>query len=408
MFGFQLCRTAVRPVTLETGAVDIFRPQQVRVLAAVRLVAGSAALLEGRLMAVLLLVLLGLVRVTAEAGVDRIGLHESRRLAGVRSVAVGALARRPRMLHLRVGNLLDGVVVAGDAQVLRAARSQDHLAVFRRLVAGLAHLVFERIVRERLQQLGRSRLVRVVALNAVGRRKRLILVRLLQVRVFRIVAVEAQRRGRLRQVEVKFFFAPLAGPVGHMAGFAAHVQSGVPAALLRYVEAGLVATEAQILLGVSRTGLQQLVLVVGDVRIMALDAIPYRRAVHNTFDFGGVLVGMASKAESVRRRGDELYPGDVFVRANLMTAQTAHRDRRVDRLALGFILMTLEALFRISVRVERDGMGRGPRRSPTEEYNRTEPQQRRVAAVPGPRSQLASLGHHGHLWNPPIGACARP
>ena len=57
-------------------------------------------------------------------------------------------------------------------------------------MAAVAHLVFEGIVHERLHQLRLCRLMWIVALNAIGVAEGLTAVRLDQVRVFRVVAVE--------------------------------------------------------------------------------------------------------------------------------------------------------------------------------------------------------------------------
>ena len=80
---------------------------------------------------------------------------------------------------------------------------KNYFSVFRRGVAGVAHLVFKRIVLERLHQLWTARLVRIVAGHAIGGGKRLVLMRRLQLRVFRVVTVEAQRRSRLGEMEIE-------------------------------------------------------------------------------------------------------------------------------------------------------------------------------------------------------------
>ena len=170
-----------------------------QVLAAVWFVASGATLLERRLVHMLLLVLLRLVLVAAQASVHRIGLHEARSLARVSIVAIGAFPRRTWVRYLGGFNLLPLVFMASETKSFRAGLHQHHLAILGGLVAGLAHLVLERIVRERLQQLGSFRLMRIVALGAVRAREGLIPVSLLQVRVLRIMAVEAKRRRSFRR-----------------------------------------------------------------------------------------------------------------------------------------------------------------------------------------------------------------
>ena len=146
-------------------------------------------------------------------------------------------------------------------------------------------------------KLGRRGLVRIVALHAIRRAKRLILVRLLQSFVLRIVAIDAQRRRRLGQMKIEFLFAALAGLVRHVARPTAHVQRRVPAALLRNVHADRVAAEAKIFLRPAFFRFQQLIFVIGLVRIMALQAVAPRRRVHHSLDVRRILIGMASETQ---------------------------------------------------------------------------------------------------------------
>src|SRR5208337_2349821 len=136
-------------VALQAQRVGLIDPQQVLVIVAVRIMADGATLLESWLVRVHLLALLRLLAVTAQANRHRVRLGEARRAAGVRVVAVGAIARRARMLHLRLLDLLSLVGVASDAYLLGGGLSQDNLAILGRLVAGIARLRFKRIVQER-------------------------------------------------------------------------------------------------------------------------------------------------------------------------------------------------------------------------------------------------------------------
>ena len=197
-------------------------------------------------MQVRLLHLLRLLAVAGQACIDRIRLQESRRLAGMRIVAGDAFALRARMLHLRLLNLLRLLAVAGNAEGLGVGLRQHDLAVLGRRVAGVAASAGERRMRERLHQLGLRRLVRIVALHAIGGGERLALVRLDQARILGIVAIEAQRRSRLGQVIVELNLALLADLVGDVASLATHVQRGVPAALLGNVQSLLVAGQAEV------------------------------------------------------------------------------------------------------------------------------------------------------------------
>src|SRR5215469_13342683 len=100
MLGFDRLRLGLRAVALEAERVAL-RTQQLRLISAVRLVAGRASLLERGLMPNCFLCLTGLVRVASQADVDSVGLRQALRLTRVRIVAVSAVARRARMLYLR-------------------------------------------------------------------------------------------------------------------------------------------------------------------------------------------------------------------------------------------------------------------------------------------------------------------
>src|ERR1035441_9278018 len=137
-------------------------------------------------------------------------------------------------------------------------------------MAGVAGAHGERRMRECLNQLGRRRLMRIVALHTIGGSERLPLMRLNQTCRPWIVAIEAQRRSRLGQVIVELDLALLADLVGDVASVATHVQRRVPAAFVGNVQSLLVAGQTEVLVGPARSRLQQLVLVVGSVWIEAL------------------------------------------------------------------------------------------------------------------------------------------
>lgn len=75
---------------------------------------------------------------------------------------------------------------------------------------------------------------------------------------------------------------------------------------------------------------------------------------------------MAGQAESLRRRGNQLDAGDVFIDANLMATRAAHLDGGMDGLALGLVLVAFQAGLGIGVRFERNWVDR------TEEARRTD------------------------------------
>src|SRR5580698_8616513 len=125
-----------------------------------------------------LLALFRLIAVAGQAGTDWIGLHKSRRVAGVRIVAVRAISRRSRMLHFRFSNLLGLVSVTGDAEFLRRRLRQNNFSVFGGRMARIAGLLSEGRMEEFRHQLGRCRLMRVVTGQAIRRAEGLILMRL--------------------------------------------------------------------------------------------------------------------------------------------------------------------------------------------------------------------------------------
>lgn len=359
VFARKLRLFRVRTVTFQAQSVGRAGTQQMLVITAVRLVTGIAALDKYGLVMNFLLRQIGDVGVAAEADVYRIRFWQSRIGARVRIVTVGTVPGRSRMLHFRLLDLLDLVRVARDAQIFHVRLCQDNLSGFRRGVTGLAPALFGKWRMEELgHELWLRRLVRVVALQAVRCRKRLVLVRLLQGCICRIVAIQAQGGGSLRQVKAVFSRRFCACLVDDMAGVAAHVEGRVSTPFLRNIRALRVTSETEIVFLFARGGLQQLVLIFCRMRIVAFQAIAYRRWMDLAFDLGGIFVGVAGQAQTIRGRSDELYAGGVLVDPDLMAAQTAHRDGRVHGLAFGLILVTLQTRLGVCLWVERYRMHR--------------------------------------------------
>src|SRR5271166_3350807 len=225
------------------------------IIATVRLMAGGAALLEGGLVMHGFLANIRNVAVAAQANVHRICFGKPRLPAGVRAVAIGAIARRSRMLYFGSVDQLGFVVVAGHAQRFGIGLRQHDLSVLCRSMAYVALFVGERRMQELGHQLGSGRLVGIVAGQAIGFVEGLILVRFLQVCSFGVVAVQAESRCCLGQMEIKFGLAEFPRFVRGMAGVAAHVEGGVPAAFFRNVFAGLVTAQAKVFFSVPRRGL---------------------------------------------------------------------------------------------------------------------------------------------------------
>ena len=158
------------------------------------------------------------------------------------------------------------------------------------------------------------------------------------------MTINAQSGRRLGQMVVKFLFAALPDLVRDMAGFATHIQRRVPAPRCGNVKTLRVASQAEVFALTARCRLQQLVLVIADVRIVALKAIANRWGMDFPFQIGGVHAGMAGETEGLRCGGRELNPGDIFGYADFMTAGTAGRNGGVDELPFSFVLVTLNAL----------------------------------------------------------------
>ena len=223
-------------------------------------------------------------------------------------------------------------------------------------MAEIARLVGKRRMQELPHQFRRRRLVRIVATGAVRSSEGLIVMRLLQARVLRVMAVETERGGGLGQMEIELGLACFSRLVGEVAGLASQIERGMTAAFFRDVQSLCVALETEILSLVSRLRFQQLILVVASVGVVTLNAVAHCRRMHCPVKGRRVLFRVATQAEGLRSRSDQLDAGHIFIDSNFVAAQAARRDRRMDRLALGLILVALETLRRINILVERNRM----------------------------------------------------
>ena len=235
-------------------------------------------------------------------------------------MAIGAVAGSAGMRHLGGVDELGLVVMAGYADCFGVRLRQHDFSVFRRSVAGIAAPGLEGRMHELHHQLGRRGLMGIVALHAVGGGERLTLMRFLQVSILGIVAIEAERRRRFGQMELVVHGRFGAGFVGNVAGVTAHVERGMAAALLWRVHSGLVATEAEVLFFGAGHGLEELILVVADVGIVASEAVAHRGGMHGALDARSPLIVMAGEAKRKGRGGDQLDARNVFVYADLMAA----------------------------------------------------------------------------------------
>lgn len=190
--------------------------------------------------------------------------------------------------------------------------------------------------------------MRIVAAQAIRLLKGLAVVGLDDRRILRIVTGDTKRRGIFRQMEVKLAFTSLASLVCHVAGIASHVQRGVTAAVLGDIDTNLVAGKAKVrILSVSADRLEQLVPVVGSVRLVAFHTVANCRSVNLAFNIRSFFVSVAGDTERYGSGGDQLGAGNVFIDPDLVTTGTPHGNRRMNRLALGLIFMALRASSRI-------------------------------------------------------------
>jgi len=77
--------------------------------------------------------------------------------------------------------------------------------------------------------------------------------------------------------------------------------------------------------------------------IVALQTVAYCRRMDRALDLRRVLIRVTREAQSVRRRGDQLYARYIPVDAHFVAGCASQRHRRVNRLALGLVLMAFKA-----------------------------------------------------------------
>jgi hypothetical protein len=147
-----------------------------------------------------------------------------------------------------------------------------------------------------------------------------------------------------------------AGFVGYVTGVATHIEGGMTAALFRNVEAGLMATEAEVFFLISGGGFQELILVVAGVWIVASKAVANSGRMDRSLDVGCFLVSMAGDAEVGRGSGDEYNPRDIFIDSYLMAGQASGGHGGMYSLAFGFVLMTFKAFCGVGFGIKGHGM----------------------------------------------------
>lgn len=294
--------------------------------------------------------------VAGQAGIHWVGLDESRVVASMRIVAVCAISRRTGMLHFGFLNLLGFVGVAGYAQLFRFLGVKNDLAVFCRRMAGVTGFFCEGRMHELRHQFGRRGLMWIVASQAVRRSEGLIAMRLPEPRILEIMAIRAKCGNGLGQVEVIFCRQVGAGLVNGVAGIATQVERGMATARLWYVESNRMAIQAEVLTFIPGCRLEQLILVVACMWIVALEAVANRRGMNRALDLRRVFFRVAGQAELVRRRRDQFHAGYVFVDSDFVAAQASDGDRGVDRLAFTLVVVAFQTLGGIDVLIERNRM----------------------------------------------------
>jgi len=257
------------------------------------LMTGGTTLPEGRLVVDRLLSLVRDIAVTAQADIDRVRFGKSGLPAGVWAVAISAVAGCSWMLNFGGLNQLRFIVVAGHAQGSGIGLRQHHFSILGRGVADFALLVGKWWMGEFCHQLGSGARVGIVTAHAIGRFERLILVRLLQVRTLDVMAIYAEGGRRLGEMKIEFGLADLPRFVRDVAGFAAHVEGGMPAAFFGHIQPGRMAAQAEVFFLVPRGRLQQLILIVRGVRIVTLHAVSNCRGMDRTFYVGRIFLGVA-------------------------------------------------------------------------------------------------------------------
>ena len=181
-------------------------------------------------------------------------------------------------------------------------------------MAGVALPTGKRHMGELRHQLLAGRLVRIVAGQAIRLFERLSLVRLDDGRIFGIVAIECRAPER-----------PWSGDSQTRAcralrscGLCDMCRSPYPGrrdgCRLSGRRDPLVTAQTEIrILCVSALGLEQLVLVIGGVRIVALHTVAHRRRMDFPFDFSSFLFGVAGDAKGYSGGGKELGAGNILL-----------------------------------------------------------------------------------------------
>ena len=233
-------------------------------------------------------------------------------------------------------------------------------------MAVVALLAFKRVVQERLHQLRRIGLVRIVALNAIGRLKGLAMVGLHDRRIFHVMTVNAQCRRVFGQVIGEFALRGIACLVNDVAGVAATVERRMAAAALGNMHPDVVTGQAEILRLVARNRLQQQGWVVRLVWVVALQTIASVGRMDPACESEAFLSAWQVKQRS---RGVAVIS---FTRVMSLFTRTSWQLRQPPFIvectdfAFGFVRMALDTFRRVDLRVERGAWLLQPRNRETD------------------------------------------
>ena len=198
--------------------------------------------------------------------------------------------------------------------------------------------------------------MRIVALQAIRSRKRLVRVGLAQAIFLWVVAVEAKLRRGFRQVLRELELGGIAGLMNGVAGVAAHIQRQMPAPLFRNTKTGCVAAEAKIFLLLARNRLHQLRRIRRLMGIMALDAVADRGWMYSTVYVRSVLFRVARQTQLAACGGDQFDVSDALSNTDFVAARAALCHSGVNVGSLSFVVMAFQALGGVRVRFQRDRM----------------------------------------------------
>ncbi|HSR06470.1 MAG TPA: hypothetical protein VLM42_04920 [Bryobacteraceae bacterium] len=141
-----------------------------------------------------------------------------------------------------------------------------------------------------------------------------------------------------------------------MAGFTAHIEGGMAAALFRNLQSDGVASQAKIFLLIAGSRFPQLLLVVRNMRVVALQAVTNRGAVNHARDLLCVFALMTGEAQGSSRSLRQFHVSRVAVYSYFVAGCAAHCNGGVDVFPFGAVFMAFQAFSRVRVLLERNRM----------------------------------------------------